>query len=51
MPYFTQLIAEEVQRSLHDLPRLHLLLQVLSWSLPPFLWTGNSRHAIQVSRT
>jgi len=26
-PYFTQLIAEEVQRSLHSLPRLHLLLQ------------------------
>ena len=30
VPYFTQLIAEEVQRSLHDLPRLHLLLQVTS---------------------
>ncbi|KAK9843667.1 hypothetical protein WJX81_001872 [Elliptochloris bilobata] len=27
VPYFTQLIAEEVQRSLADLPRLHLLLQ------------------------
>ncbi len=26
-PYFTQLIAEEVQRSLQSLPRLHLLLQ------------------------
>ena len=36
VPYFTQLIAEEVQRSLHDLPRLHLLLQVLSWSFLPF---------------
>lgn len=36
VPYFTQLIAEEVQRSLHDLPRLHLLLQVLPWSLYSF---------------
>ena len=35
VPYFTQLIAEEVQRSLHDLPRLHLLLQVLPWPFPP----------------